>query len=181
MIWAMAGMLGALVVGGFVVERLTSPAGTTGGLHDVLPAARARAEGWAPGAALVSFEGRDLVDGRNGERGAWEFVFADPAKPGRYARVLLGSHVLALREVDPTTVVASGGALRDADLAQTPVLAKRLVAYGMRAHRAATFSAAAAGFEPARMKVTTAGRVPGTWWLDARSGDLLEYVPPAGK
>ncbi len=181
MIWAMAGMLGALVVGGFVVERLTAPVGTTGSLHEVLPAARARAEAWAPGATWVGFEGRDLVDGRNGTSGAWEFLFADPAKAGRYARVVLGSHVLALRELDPGAVAAAGSVMLPEDLAQTPVLARRLVAYGMRAHRPATFSAEASGSEPILVKVVTVGRVGGTWWLDGRSGDLLEYRDPAGK
>jgi hypothetical protein len=91
--------------------------------------------------------------------------------------VLVGSHVLALREVDALSVPATGEALHEEGIALTPVLARRLVAYGLRAHRAATFSAEAAPAGAVTIAVTTAGRYPRTWWLDAGSGNLVESRP----
>jgi len=175
MIYALAGMLGALVVGGFVVDRMTAPRGTTGVLGAVLPTARERAAAWAQVPVLVGLEGRDLVDGRNGDSGAWEFVFADGQRPGRLARVVAGSHVLVLREVPPGSDVATGEPLEDAQFGDSAMLARRLVAFGMRPHAPATFSLVASDSGPVFL-VRTTGRLAGTWTVDARTGDLLDFA-----
>lgn len=181
LIYGMAGMLAALLIGGFVMERLTAPRGTVGDLHAVLPTARERARSWAARAVLVGVEGRDLVDGRNGDRGAWEFVFADADRPSRRARVVLGSHVLTIRELPPGSDPPVGRGLDDDQFGRTPALARRLVAHGMRSHAPATFSLEVSGGTMPIFRVQTSGRLGGTWWIDARSGDLLEFRPGAGK
>ncbi len=177
----MGGMLAALLVGGFVLERLTVPQGTMGSLQQVLPAARVRAQGWTSRAVLVGVEGRDLVDGKNGEHGAWELVFADPERPGRLARVVLGSHLLALRELPAGTAAPGTGPFADDQFGDTRALARRLVAFGMRSHSPATFSLEASGSASPVFRVSTTGRLGATWWIDARSGDLLEYRPRGSK
>lgn len=191
LVYGMAGMLAALLVGGFVLERLTAPQGTTGSLHEVLPAARARAQAWSARAVLIGLEGRDLVDGRNGDTGAWEFLFADADRPGRMARVVAGRHVLTVREIAARGANApdagngvnfpNAGPFTDDQFGETPVLARRLVAYGMRSHAPATLSIEASGSASPVFKVETTGRLGATWWIDARSGDLLEYRPGEGK
>jgi len=177
----MAGLLAALVVGGVVLDRVTAPQGTTGSLSEVLPAARARARIWSPHAALVGVEGRDLVDGRNGDRGAWEFAFVDASRQGRYAEVVLGRNVLVLRERTAPPEAVTGGPYEDNAFRDTPELAGRLVAYGMRRHAPATFSLEASPSAPPAFRVDTAGRLAATWWVDAKSGDLLDYRTERGK
>lgn len=181
LIYGMGGMLAALLVGGIVLDRLTAPQGTMGSLHEVLPAARARAHAWTARSVLVGIEGRDLVDGRNRERGAWEFVFADPDRPGRLARVLLGGHLLAMRELPAGSAAPGTGPFGDEQFGDSRTLARRLVAYGMRPHALATFSLEASGSAAPVFRVRTAGRLAATWWIDAKSGDLLEYEPGGGK
>lgn len=181
LVYGMGGMLAALFVGGFVLERLTAPQGTKGSLHEVLPAARSRAQAWTARAVLVGVEGRDLVDGRNRDRGAWEFVFADPDRPGRLARVLLGSHLLAVRELPAGAAPPGTGPFGDQQFGDSHALAKRLVAYGMRSHTPATFSLEASGSAGLVFRVRTTGRLGATWWIDAKSGDLLEYEAGGGK
>jgi hypothetical protein len=177
----MGGLLAALIVGGIVLDRVTAPQGTTGSLGEVLPTARARARAWSPNAALVGLEGRDLIDGRNGDRGAWKFAFADVSRQGRYAEIVLGRNVLVLRERTTPPESTSGGPYDDGAFRDTPELAGRLVAYGMRRHSPATFSLEASPSEPPAFRVATAGRLAATWWVDARSGDLLDYRSERGK